>query len=478
MKKYILPIILSTALLWASSCNDQLDEINKNPNATENPLPAYLLTGSLKHGADLYWGSNTNFNTELLFVQHWASIQYTESDRYDISNTSTNVTTLWNTGYATLIADLNTIIDMNDQQANSNYKGAAITLRSWIFQLLTDSYGDIPYKEATESVTPVYNTQRDVYLGLLEDLTQAQSLLSSSNGTIEGDVVYDGNITSWKKLVNSLKLRIALRISDREPEIAKTTISALVNDPIGFIDSNSANFKFVYSSPPQQNPMAAQFETRDDHRVSKTLIDELYRLSDPRLPVFAQLPSDPSIGKYVGAANGLSNSDANNQGFNKTSKPGTAFLKDESPATIFSYSEVLFALSEAVSRGYISGNAEDYYKQAITASFNQFGITDQDVVNTYLSQASVKFDSSNYKKSIGNQKWIAFYGQGPDAFAEWRRLDYPQLIAGQGSVLDGKIPARLFYPGKEQSLNGKNYTSAIENQGANLLTTKLWFDVY
>lgn len=476
MKKYITSL-LSLSLLLFASCNDQLDDINKNPNATEDPLAAYLLTGSLKHGADLYWGSNANFNTDLLFVQHWASIQYTESDRYDISNTSTNVTSLWNTAYATLIIDLNTIIDMDASKANNNYKGIALALRSWVFQLLTDAYGDIPYKEATKTITPVYDTQKEVYEGLLAELSQAQALLSNSNGSIEGDVVYNGNIGRWKKFINSLKLRIALRIADREPQLAKQTIANVLADADGLINSLDDNFKFTYTTPPQQNPMAAQFETRDDYRISKTIVDELYRLSDPRLPIFAQLPADTSVQKYVGAANGLSNGDASNQGFNRTSRPGAFFLKDESPAVIFTYSEVLFALSEAVSRGYIGGDAESYYKQAIEASFNQFGITDQEVINSYLNQSAVRFDASNYKQSIGIQKWIAFYGQGLDAFAEWRRLDYPILKPGQGSVLNGKIPVRLFYPGTEQSLNGKNYTKAVANQGADLLTTKLWFDV-
>lgn len=95
--------------LTLTSCSDTLDDINENPNATETPLAPYLLTGTLKQSADLYWGSENNFNSSLLFVQHWAKIQYTEPDRYDVSNTS--FTSLWNTGYATLITDLNTILN-------------------------------------------------------------------------------------------------------------------------------------------------------------------------------------------------------------------------------------------------------------------------------------------------------------------------------------------------------------------------------
>lgn len=471
LKKIVYITLLA---LSVTSCNDSLDDINRNPNATETPLAPYLLTGTLKQGADIYWGSDNNFNSSLLFVQHWAKIQYTEPDRYDVSNTS--FASLWNTGYATLITDLNTILNFPEQQANSNYKGIALTLRSWTFLLLTDAYGNIPYKEAGKKITPAYNSQKEVYIGILEDLKQAQSLLNSTNGAVTGDLAYKGDISKWKKLVNSLRLRIALRISDKEPALAKQTAIEATTDPAGVISNNSEIFKFNYISSPQQNPASAWFETRDDFRISKTLVDKLNELSDPRLPVYAQLPSDASVGKYVGGANGLSNSDANSQGFAKTSKPGTYFLTSSSPAVIVSYSEVLFNLSEAVARGYIDGDAEQLYKNAITASFNQFGITDATTISNYLNQATVKYDPTNYAKSIGTQKWIAFFGQGLDAFAEWRRLDYPVLKAGPNTVLDGKIPSRFFYPGTEQSLNGVNYKATISTQGQDLLTTKLWFD--
>ncbi|AWK05722.1 SusD/RagB family nutrient-binding outer membrane lipoprotein [Flavobacterium crocinum] len=460
--------------LTLTSCSDTLDDINKNPNATETPLAPYLLTGSLKQGADLYWGSDNNFNSSLLFVQHWAKIQYTEPDRYDVSNTS--FTSLWNTGYATLITDLNTIINFPDAQANSNYKGIALTLRSWTFLLLTDAYGSIPYKEAGQKVTPAYNTQKEIYTGLLEDLAKAQSLLGTTNGTVTGDLVYKGDIAKWKRFVNSLRLRIALRISDKEPVLAKQAAIDATSDSAGVLSSNNDTFKFTYIASPQQNPASAWFETRDDFRISKTMVDKLKEFSDPRLPVYAQLPSDASVGTYVGGGNGLSNNDANNQGFAKTSKPGTYFLTSTSPAVIYSYSEVLFNLAEAAARGFISGDAETLYKNAITASFNQFGITDATVISNYLNQTSVKYDASNYAKSIGTQKWIAFFGQGLDAFTEWRRLDFPVLTAGPNTVLDGKIPSRFFYPGTEQSLNGVNYQNALTDQGKDLLTTKLWFD--
>ncbi|WP_278021829.1 SusD/RagB family nutrient-binding outer membrane lipoprotein [Flavobacterium ginsengisoli] len=181
--------------------------------------------------------------------KHWAKIQYTEPDRYDVSNTS--FTALWDKGYSTLITDLNTILKFPDAQANSNYKGIALTLRSWTFLLLTDAYGNIPYKEAGQKVTPAYNTQKEVYTGLLEDLKQAQSLLNPANGSVTGDLAYKGDILKWKKLVNSLRLRIALRISDKEPVLAKQATIDATSDAGGLISDNSETFQFVYTSSPQ-----------------------------------------------------------------------------------------------------------------------------------------------------------------------------------------------------------------------------------
>jgi hypothetical protein len=473
MKRNILLLFLA---VFFAACNDQLDSINENPNATENPDPAYLLTGAQKQGADLYWGLNSSFGSTLLFVQHWAKIQYPEADRYEFSNTSGEIIGLWNTGYATLITDLNTILELPDETANLNYKAAALTLRAWVFLLLTDVYGDIPYGEVGKSLIPAYDTQKDVYTGLLSSLTEAAAQFNAAHGSIAGDVVYNGDVAKWRKFANALKLRIALRIADRESALAQQTISAL--NPADLIGSNGETFKFVYTASPQHNPQAAAFDTRDDYRISKTIVDRLKALNDPRLPVYAQLPSDESVTDYTGAANGLSNGDAQAQGLARTSLPGAYFLTPSAPAVIYSYAEVLFNLAEAAARGYTNGVAETYYKQAITASLQQFGITDAAVINAYLAQPAVQYSAANYKRSIGEQKWIAFFGQGLDAFAEWRRLDYPQLTPGPAAVLNGAMPVRFFYPGAEQSLNGSNRSAAVARQGEDLLTTKLWFDVY
>ncbi len=472
---YISIIVLS---LGAVSCKKELGNINKNPNATENPQSDYLLTATEKLVTDAYWGVDNNMNSSLLFVQHWAKIQYTDPDRYKFTNSSFD--SLWKAGYARGVTNLNKILSIAATQNNTNYKGVALTLRSWVFQLLTDAYGDIPYKQAgniDSFLTPKYDTQEDVYLGLLADLKTAQAALDPSGPAIAGDPLYGGKINYWKKFVNSLRLRIALRIADRDADQAKQVLTDIQTEGGAYFEGIGEAAALVYQSSPNQNPVSAIFDTRQDYRISKTIVDRLAALNDPRLPVYAQLTDDaPKV--YKGVPNGLLTDDANSLGLSKTSRPGDYFRAPQAPGVIMSYAEVLFDLSEAVARGFITGDAADLYNKAVLASFAQYGITDITVTGNYLGQASVQYDAGNYKKSIGEQKWIALFGQGLEAFAEWRRLDYPQLTPAVAGVLGGKIPVRFIYPGKEQSLNGDNYTKAVEHQGADLLTTKLWFDKY
>jgi hypothetical protein len=472
-------LLLAGLVVWgSSSCKKELASINKNPNATENPQPDYLLTAAEKLTADIYWGVDNNMNSSLLFVQHWAKIQYTDPDRYIFSNSS--FVTLWNTGFAQSITNLNKVIAIAATQNNPNYKGVALTLRSWVFQVLTDTYGDIPYHQAgniDSFLTPAYDAQRDVYLGLLSDLKTAQAALDPAGAAIQGDPIYNGNIASWKKFANALRLRIALRISDREPALAKQVFTDIQAEGGSFIDDNSLIAQLVYQDSPNQNPISNTFDTRDDYRISKSIVDKLAILNDPRLPIFSDVTADAPHG-YVGIPNGLTVGDASNLGFTKTSKPGLYFRAPHAPAVIISYAEVLFDRAEAAARGLTTEVAADLYKQAIQASLNQYGITDQTVVGNYLAQSAVQYNAANYKQSIGEQKWIALFGQGLEAFAEWRRLDYPQLTPAVAGVLNGQMPVRFIYPGTEQSLNGANYTEAVKHQGADLLTTKLWFDKF
>ncbi|MGI4021385.1 MAG: SusD/RagB family nutrient-binding outer membrane lipoprotein [Janthinobacterium lividum] len=474
---YIKTVLTGLLFINLTSCKKDLVEVNQNPNASQNAQPDYLLTAATKVTVDTYWGTSNNMDASLLFVQHWAKIQYTDPDRYIYTNSAFQE--LWTVGYSRSIVNLNQIIKLADQQNNPNYKGVALVLRSWIFSLLTDAYGDIPYKQAAnidQYLTPAYDAQKDVYAALLDDLKAAQTSLNISDKGIAGDIIYSNNIALWKKFANSLRLRIALRIADRDPDKAKQVLAEIQTEGSGYISANSEIAQLVYLDSPNQNPISNLFDTRDDYRISKTITDKLIALSDPRLPVYASPTQDATPQTYVGIPNGLLVGDASNLGFTKTSKPGTYFRAPHAPAVIMSYAEVLFDRAEAAARGFTAESASTLYNQAVQASLTQYGLTGN-AATAYLSLAAVQYDATNYKKSIGEQKWIALFGQGLEAFAEWRRLDYPQLQPAVAGTLSGKIPVRFIYPGTEQSLNGSNYKAAVSHQGADVLTTKLWFDV-
>ncbi|SEN62398.1 Starch-binding associating with outer membrane [Mucilaginibacter gossypiicola] len=477
MKLKYISILSAAVLLSVTSCKKDLLKINQNPNGSQTAQPDYLLTAATKATADTYWGVANNMDASLLFVQYWSKIQYTDPDRYIYASSAFEE--LWSTGYSKSIVNLNQIIKLADAQGNTNYKGVALVLRSWTFSLLTEAYGNIPYKQAAnidQYLTPAYDAQKDVYFALLDDLKAAQTALDPSGKAIAGDVIYSNNIASWKKFANSLRLRIALRIADREPAKAKQVLADIQAEGGSYISSNAETAQLVYLDSPNQNPVSNLFDTRDDYRISKTIVDKLFALNDPRLPIYAAPTQDATPQTYVGLPNGLLVGDASNYGFTKTSKPGTYFRAPHAPAVILSYSESLFDRAEAAARGFTTEDAASLYGQAVTAALAQYSISSADIA-TYVAQAAVKYDASNYKKSIGEQKWLALFGQGLEGWTEWRRLDYPQLQPAVAGTLNGKIPVRFIYPGTEQSLNKTNYQSAVAAQGADALTTKLWFDV-
>jgi hypothetical protein len=471
-------IAIASLSAFIVGCQDELEEINKNPNEAVSAQPEYLLANSIKSNADVILGSDASMETTTLFVQHWAKIQYTDVDKYTVS--LSNIQNIWTNLYSLGLTDFSEIIKIGEETGNVNYQAVGLILKSWTFQILTDLYGNIPYSEAVkidQTLTPKYDAQKDVYLGLLNDLKKASYLINPAGSPISGDVIYNGNLTKWKKFANSLRLRIALRIADREPEIAKTVIAELAADKSQLIASNDEIAQLIYQASPNQNPVSKDRETRDDYRVSKSIIDKLQELKDPRLAVFANKTVDATPTGYVGVTNGLPADSSAKLGFTKTSKLGDYFTAPTSPAVFLSYSEVLFNLAEAAQRGFIADKPADLYKAAIMASMQQFKINAADIT-AYLAQPAVAYNPANYKKSIGEQKWLALFGQGPEAYTEWRRLDYPQLKPAYAGVLDGKIPYRLIYPTGEQALNGVNYRAAVASQGEDRLTTKLWFDVF
>jgi hypothetical protein len=234
--------------------------------------------------------------------------------------------------------------------------------------------------------------------------------------------------------------------------------------------SNQAAVLLFVDNGVDVHPIFGYERNRDDHSISATMVDTLKALNDPRLPVYAR-PN--SFGEYVGTLNG----DMSDPPLTEVSRIGTYFSSADSPATIMSLAEVLFLRAEAAERGWAGGDPGQLYAEAITASMSELGIA-QGAIDTYLAQPDVQYQGGQGGlRQIWLQKWITLFGNGPEAYAEWRRTGVPELVAGPDAINDGLIPVRLPYPDREKSLNREAVEAAIARQGGATLNSSLWWDV-
>ena len=495
-------------LLFSSGCTKDFEKINTNPNspAVAQAAPSMLLTNAIE--------SMTNRVHEIFFghemgscwVQHMAKVQYTTEDQYVPRMSVINNT--WTSFYASSGFDIQTIYNIATDTKNDSYKAVALILKSYIISVITDEWGDVPYKEAfmgsdaTKPIlSPVYDTQESIYVAILANLAEANTLLASSTSSISGDILYNNDLMKWRKFANSLSLRLLMRRSDRVAPTA--AISAIVSDPDKYpiFESNSDNAALGYlGSAPNNNPINENRKTRDDHRVSKTIITQMWDNQpnmDFRLSVYALRPA--AGGWWLGLPNGLSTADAANykgNGLSKTSKLGNYFTAATAPGMLMSYAELQFILAEANERGFITGSlktTEEYYNEGVTGSYYQYaeaivsenkaiaalGIdpawTIDDFVADYFANYAT-FDPTNALAQIATEKWVAMFDQGIQAGFEWRRTGMPTLVPAAAGQNDGKIPVRAYYPSDESGRNPTNLAAAIAKQGADNLNTRVWWD--
>jgi hypothetical protein len=426
-------------------------------------------------------GSNFNLTMMGLWSQSFAKIQYIDEDRYRLR--STTIDAHWAGFYGDALQDFQKIIEQGDSLSRPNWVAIGSIMQQWTFQVITDTWGDVPYSEALQGAAntrPKYDAQKDIYYGMMAKLATASSIIQPSGVSFGSeDGIYGGDMIAWRKFSNSLRARMAMRISNVDPNKAKTEFLAALAAPGGVFTSNDDNAGLHYSGAvPSDNPIYAVFHEgqRYDQVISKTMVDSLKNLNDPRLQVYA----DPAPhgcaegGVYCGYPNGtVTASD-----FQALSPIGAAFKEDPTaPSWLMTYSEVLFLQAEAAAKGWIAGDPATYYRAAIRASMEQHGISDA-AINTYLAQPSVAYAGL---RSIYMQKWIALYGNGPEQFASWRREtvnggQHAPYLTPAPNATPSVIPFRVFYPASEQSTNQENWAAAVTaNGGATLNDMPVWW---
>jgi hypothetical protein len=466
MKKNII-ILLGIVTLMFYSCTNDFEEINTSPNSPE-VAPATNVFGYTIQSIAQRFGS-----TELFYPG--AFVGYTAKGTYNLVNRYAEVapTSHWTNLYTYGIGNLNSVIKQAEADGNNNLKAAAMVMRTYAFQMLVDTYGPVPFSESgklTEGIVyPKYDTEKEIYTQLLADLKEANSLFNASTTQKigVGDLIYSGNVTKWKKFCNSMRLRLAIRISNIDKPTASSIIAEILNDattyPVFTSNADNANLKFPGGD--WLEPWASAYKTVPDVKIAKPIVTTMLALSDPRLPFYAQ-PN--AAGQYIGLEVGA---DAN--GTNE-SKVSVAFMQTDAGTVFFQhYSEVEFIRAEAAKRGFISTSAQTAYNNAIKASFDEYSIPAADY-KTYIESAGTAWaDNVN---QIYTQKWIALFRQCWEAWAEMRRTDVPQLGPAVNAAYAGhnRTPFRLSYPIEERNLNPNVPASVTEKDM--FWGYKIWWD--
>lgn len=465
MKKYILALL---PLVMLGACKKDYDKLNTNPKLFPTVPAKTLVTQAERQLSNAVTTSSVNNNVFRLVEQQWQETTYNDESLYNFDTRNIN-RQMWNSLYRDVLNNLQLakgIIPTDNSIADATAKKNSIAiidiLQVYSFYYLVTTFGDIPYTQAFDPKNnfPKYDDAATVYKDLLKRLDADIAALSGSASLGTADIIYSGDITKWKKFGNSLKLKMGMTIADYDAALAKTTVAAAVSG--GVFSANGDNATFAYlSATPNTNPVWVDIiqSGRFDYVANATIAAALNLNKDPRASKYFKA-LEAGTGNVLGAPPG---SKANYDSFSHVSDIVTATT---APGLLLDNAEVQFYLAEAVTKGFITGIAADFYAKGVQASFSFWGAGDATaylVLNPYSAA------------NLANQKWLANYNRGWDAWIETRRLDLPVLYKPTTGAFSD-FPVRFKYPVDEANVNGTNYKAAAAAIGGDVVTTKLFFD--
>ena len=529
MKSYLTKTFAIILLVGVVSCSkDDLRQYDalQQKNAVENLNDAYLLSSIIEKSSlfyqDMNWG-----NSKLP-----GAVQYTMRNYQGGDNTYQGFKQLPTDMYTAMdiLKFIDASIKLADARGSKTHVGIFTTFRVLLFSFMTDFYGDVYYSEALKGregiLYPVYDKQADIYTGLLKELETASADITGGTEAVSStyDLMFGGDKVQWQKFTNSLKLRLLMRASAKYAD-AGTKIAAVAALPL-LTEAADKNASIAYVGTSAVNSWiggsnnwgnGGEFERR---RPSKTLVDKMLSLNDPRVPVWfapienpwtsdaakngvtfkttdpngytynstweyvdvtkpeiaAQVPNILDKDKvYAGFIAGMFGDFKNGNGhYNtaaggvngnfKVSKYSKLFQENAHSllkAQIMNKDEVQFILAEAAVKGYITGNADTYYKAGITSSLKRWGVSDA-AIATYLAQAVIALPSDAPGKlaKIAEQKWIALFSVAAEAYLDLRRTRLPNIFS-QGLLSTYTFPNRYRYPGNELGQNVDAYNKGV-----------------
>lgn len=469
--------VLTTVISLFSACKKH-EYYQRNPNNPSVATPSLLLTDILVE--------------TFTFQPLDPSLAARHMTYFERPNVYVNYN--WSTGSFDSYGVLRQVQDLEKNAEDPslvNYRGLAKFFRAWHFIQLTETFGDIPYSEALKALEgrtkPAYDKQEDVYAGVLNELEEANSLLDPALSPILGDVIYNGDVTKWKKLINAFRLRVLIHLSKREGNTSinvKEQFQALLADATKYplMESPDDNAQLVYNTTSIDNyyPLYQNNSIPSLAALEKRFVDILKDIEDPRLFEFAEPVTNMPAGdfnSYDGVDAGATISDQNNSSPD-ASKIKSRYFDDpvNEPMVFVGYAEQEFLIAEGIARGWATGDAATHYNNGIEASMQFYGIG-QSEIDTYIAQPEVAYNPGNAVPLIILQKYISFFmNSGWEPFFEQRRTGIPVLAVGLGTDNGGQVPQRWQYPQNEYSYNDQNVSAAVQSQygGSDNINGVMW----
>jgi len=473
-------ILMVLALVALTGCNKDFEEINTNPNAPINVQPELLLRQVIyDYGEEM---SYEGFVAGNLLGQYFTMIDFNLFDRHSLGDAQVGGNP-WPVLYTNL-RDNELILDLSRSNPSyAVYEGPALILKAYLTAALTDMFGDVPYSEALQGkdgiVTPVYDSQEDIYTGtngILSNLDAGISAIQNYGGSLplEGDILFNGDLAAWVTFANSLKIKSLVRISD---VVNVATDLQMTYDAGDYMMGNVQNAVFDFSGSQPNNFRMANLRAGDFNLfiMSETMEEIMTDLNDPRMQVFFRpIGNDTSQTMYAGLLNGP---DASQISISVAdySLTGTIFRENTSvlDANFMTAWETHFFLAEAAQRGLVTADAQMHYEMGVQLAFDYWNTA---MPADYLTNGNAAFgmNGADPLEQIATQKWIANIINGYEGWIDYRRTGFPQLKTIAASLNNDLIPVRLPYPTDEAALNSANY-NAVGN--GNSVDARVWWDV-
>jgi len=477
MKKYkfIICTIIFLVSVSISSCKRNFEALNTNPNTSDHALPQALLAPAIASVVSANMNRAQRITNELMQV----TVNMGDTDgkifRYDILAPEADY--MWNSWYLQL-ANFNDVYQGGVDNASPTYQGIALICEAWIYSMLTDTYGDVPFTQAGQAknglFTPAFDKQELIYTGIFQALEKANTLLTSGTNVLAAsDPIYAGNAAAWRKFGNSLYLRLLLRVSAKASLNTPAKIKEMIDTkastyPLMGSNNDSAILKWNGVSPyvsPFATWRAADWYTP---KLASFFVDNLNEWSDPRIAKWATVVN----GGYSGVPSGY----AVGQAPAAQSTLVTPLQTEALLGNVMNYGELQLILAECAIKGYTAKSAQTYYETGVTNAIAMWGYT---LPTNYLTYQLVKWDDTytldHKMELIHLQKYYAMFFTDFEQWFEYRRTGHPVLPKGAGLKNGGVMPARLNYPVYVQSTNSENYNAAVASQGPDKISTQVWW---